>query len=169
MDIFEFAMKMELDGNKYYESKAAITKEKNLKEILLTLAEEEMNHFNFFKKMKNGKTDTSLKEFNSSTQTLNKIKNIFVEMSQDDENKNVGESDIEIWKEALKIEEKAESFYREKAEAETDTQKKKLLILIAEEEQRHVHMVENVLYYLKFPESFAESAQFNNFQSLEGR
>ena len=168
MNIFEFAMKMEIDGKKYYESKAAITKEKSLKEILLTLAEEEMNHFNFFKKMKDGKTETALKELNSSTKTLNKIQNIFVEMSQDKDQKNFGESDIEVWTEALKIEEKAESFYRKKAEIESDAKKKKLLILIAEEEQRHVHMIEGVLSYLKFPEAFAESAQFNNFQSLEG-
>jgi hypothetical protein len=29
-------------------------------------------------------------------------------------------------------------------------------------------MIDGVLTYLKFPDAFAESAQFKNFQSLEG-
>jgi len=31
-----------------------------------------------------------------------------------------------------------------------------------------VHMIEGVLTYLKFPDAFAESTQFRDFQSLEG-
>ncbi len=168
MDIFDFAMKMELDGKKYYETKAAETKEKSLKEILLTLAEEELNHFNFFKKMKDGEIEQAAAQINTKTDTLNKIQNIFIDLSKNNDKKSFGEDDISVWTEALKIEEKAESFYRGKAVSEPDKAKSKLLNLIADEERNHVHMIEGVLSYLKFPDAFAQSAQFQNFQSLEG-
>jgi len=168
MDIFEFAMKMEVDGKHYYEEQAAKTTQKELKEILKTLAEEEQRHFNFFKKMRDGETATAADEIKTSTPTLEKVKNIFVELGADRTKKTFGEDQQAVWTEALRIEEKAESFYREKAKEEKDEALKRLLILIAEEEQNHVHMISSVLTYLKFPDTFAESAQFKNFQSLEG-
>jgi rubrerythrin len=168
MDIFEFAMKMEIDGKRYYEEQAAKTKQKELKEILQTLAEEEQRHFNFFKKMRDGETVNAADEIKTSTPTLAKIKNIFIVLGADKTKRTFGEDQQAVWTEALRIEEKAESFYREKAVEEKDENRRRLLIMIAEEEQNHVHMISSVLTYLKFPETFADSAQFKNFQSLEG-
>ncbi|MDF1544919.1 MAG: ferritin family protein [bacterium] len=168
MDIFEFAMKMEMDGKSFYEQQAATASSKELKEILLTLAEEEMKHFLFFKKLRDGETEDAAGELNGNTETLKKVQNIFVDMSNDKEKKTFGEDEIAAWTKALGIEEKAEKFYREKAEIEPDENKKRLLVLIAEEEQSHVHMIDGILTYLKFPEAFEDSAQFKNFQSLEG-
>lgn len=168
MDIFEFAMKMEIDGKRYYEEQAAKTAQKELKEILMTLAEEEQRHFNFFKKMRDGETVNAADEIKTSTPTLAKVKNIFIELGADKSKKTFGEDQQAVWTEALRIEEKAESFYREKANEEKDENRKRLLIMIAEEEQNHVHMISSVLTYLKFPETFADTAQFKNFQSLEG-
>ena len=69
----------------------------------------------------------------------------------------------------MEIEEKAESFYREKADAEKSDEQRRLLNLIADEERNHVYMIDSILTYLKFPEAFSDSAQFKNFQSLEGK
>lgn len=168
MDIFEFAMKMEVDGKRYYEEQAAKTEQKELKEILRTLAEEEQRHFNFFKKMRDGETAKAAEEIRTNTSTLARIKNIFIELGADKSRKSFGEDQQAVWTEALRIEEKAESFYRDKSKKEKDESLKRLLILIAEEEQNHVHMISSVLTYLKFPDTFADSAQFKNFQSLEG-
>jgi rubrerythrin len=168
MDIFEFAMKMEIDGKHYYEEQAAKTKQKELKEILKTLAEEEQRHFNFFKKMRDGETANAADEIKTSTPTLARVKNIFIELGADKSKKSFGKDEQAVWTEALRIEEKAESFYRDKAKEEKDETLRRLLLLIAEEEQNHVHMISSVMTYLKFPDTFADSAQFKNFQSLEG-
>ena len=168
MEILEFAMKMELDGKAFYDKQARQFKDKDLKKIFNLLAEEEERHYKFFKNMKDGKNDQALKNLSSSNKSLSTIKNIFVEMSENNENKSFGDDEVATWKKALEIEEKAESFYRQKANEESDTEKKKLLNLIADEEQDHIHMIAGVLSYLKFPDAFAESEQFKNFQSLEG-
>jgi hypothetical protein len=80
MDMYEFAMKMELDGQEFYERQAAATQDKQLKEILMSLAEEEKNHYDIFKQLRDNQV-ASIGELATGNDTLNKIKNIFVEIS----------------------------------------------------------------------------------------
>ena len=75
---------------------------------------------------------------------------------------------MDIFEFAMKMEMDGKKYYESKAALTKEKSLKKILLTLAEEEQHHVHMIESVLSYLKFPEAFAESAQFNNFQSLEG-
>ena len=167
MDILEFAMKMELDGKAYYEKHARSTKDKELKRIFLLLAEEEEKHYNFFKNMSEGKTKEAADIINESSTTVKEVQNIFNELSKNN-NKTFGEDEQKVWEKALEIEERTESYYREKAGIEKNEDQRKLLSLIADEERNHVHMIDTILTYMKFPEVFSESAQFKNFQSLEG-
>ncbi len=168
MDIIEFAMQMELDGKTFYEKQAASATDMELKKMLTMLAEEEDRHYNFFRRLKEGKTQLAVQEINRRSATLNQAKNIFEELSKRQGKKSFGDDVTSAWREALKIEERAEGFYREKAAAETDKDRKRLLHLIANEERNHVHMIDGILTYLKFPDVFADSAQFKHFMSLEG-
>lgn len=167
MDVYEFAMKMELDGQAFYEKQAAMTKDKQLREILSSLAEEEKNHYQIFRRLRDNQL-TSISELAVGNDTLDKVKNIFVEMSQTPGSTSFGEDAVAVWTEALHIEEKSVKFYSEKAQEESDAEKKLILEKIADEERNHIHMIDGVLTFLKFPDAFAESAQFKNFQSLEG-
>ena len=166
MDILEFAMKMELDGKAFYDKQARNTSNPELKKIFQHLAEEEERHYLFFKNMKEGNLAEAAEQVRSSD-TLTKVKNIFVELSSKSD-QTFGDEELTAWMEAMQIEEKAESFYREKANEEKEPGKKELLSKIADEEQNHIHMIDSVITYIKFPDSFADSAQFKNFQSLEG-
>lgn len=168
MDVIEFAMQMELDGKTFYEKNAATATDPELKKMLLMLAEEEQQHYNLFKRLKEGGTHLAVREIDTRPTTLHQVKNIFQELSNREEKKSFGEDVISAWTEALRIEEKAEGFYREKAEIETDEDRKKLFHLIADEERNHIHMIDGILTYLKYPDTFANSAQFKNFMSLEG-
>jgi rubrerythrin len=168
MDIIEYAMKMELDGMTFYKKHADVTSDPELKQIFTTLVEEEVRHYQIFKKLKDNPADFS--EIDLTTPTNREaIQNIFEQMSQNNEKKSFGEDVISVWTEALRIEEKAHAFYKEKAETEADPSTKKLMLAIAEEETRHVHMIDAVLMYLKHPETFAQSTQFKDYMSLEGR
>jgi rubrerythrin len=169
MDIFKFAMKMELDGKAFYEKQAAATADPDLKEILLTLAEEEERHFRFFHELSEDPSFVPAGDAFSAPGTINRVQNIFEELSHNHEKKTFGRDVVSVWMEALHIEEQAVAFYREKAQTEPDPARKSLLLQIAAEESNHVQMIDGVLMYLKHPDTFAESAQFRNFQSLEGR
>ena len=54
MDVFEFAMKMELDGKEWYEKAAAQTTDGALKNILLEMAADEQKHYEVFKAYRDG-------------------------------------------------------------------------------------------------------------------
>lgn len=168
MDIFEFAMKMELDGKTFYENHAASETNADLKTIFESLAEEELRHYRIFKGMKDNPADTSLSDLLSGPSTLTTVKNIFEKMAQAGDRDAFGEDKISVWTEALRIEERAEVFYKEKAAEETDDNRKNLFELIAAEEYNHIQMIDSVLMYLKQPDSFAASAQYRNFRSIEG-
>jgi hypothetical protein len=168
MDIIEFAMQMELDGKAFYEKNAAIATDPELKKMLTMLAEEERRHYNLFKRLKEGKTPLAIQEVNARAETLNNAKNIFQELSDREEQDSFGQDVLSVWTKALRIEEKAEKFYREKADTEKDAEHKRLLNLIADEERNHINMIDGILTYLRYPDTFADSAQFKNFMSWEG-
>lgn len=168
MDILDFAMQMEKDGKAFYEKSAAESTDPELKKILLQLAEEERNHYEFFRRLKETPTDLTAGDVLTGSSTLAEVKNIFEDMAAKKEHNSFGEEVVEVWTKALRIEEKAVKFYSEEADKEDDEKRKKLILRIAKEEKTHVQMIDGVLMYVKHPEAFAASAQFKNFRSIEG-
>jgi len=168
VNIFEFAMQMELDGKAFYENLAARTSDLELKKVLVMLAEEEQKHYNIFSKLRSGEGAEALKKVSTHSDTLKAVKNIFVGLSNNAEHAEFTQDERSIWVEALKIEEKSETFYRESAEKEQDTSTRNLLTMVANEERNHIYLIDSVLTYMKFPDTFSDTSQFKDFQSLEG-
>lgn len=168
MNIFDFAMQMEMDGKAFYEKMATQTADPELKKVLVMLAEEEQKHFNIFKKLRDGAVPGTEVIGGTHSETLSAVKNIFKDLSNNDEHADFTHDERSIWAEALKIEEKSENFYREKAQEETDVTRRDLLTMVANEERNHIYLIDSVLTYMKFPDTFSDTAQFKNFQSLEG-
>lgn len=160
---------MEKDGKAFYEKAAVNTTNPDLKEILLTLAEEEAVHYEFFLRLKKDPPPPTSGRILAESSSLDKIKNVFAAMSNNKEGVERANDAISLWTQALRLEEKAVRLYRDASGKETDGEKKKLLLLIAGEEENHVQLINGVLMYLKQPAAFADSAQFKNFMSLEGR
>ncbi|UCG60313.1 MAG: ferritin family protein [Candidatus Zixiibacteriota bacterium] len=168
MNIFDFAMQMELDGKAFYEKMARDTADAELKKVLIMLAEEENKHYHIFKKLREGEVPGTEGVGSAHSETLSAVKNIFRELSTNGEHGDFTKDEKSIWSEALLIEEKSENFYREKAQTEPDVQKRSILTMIANEERNHIYLIDSVLTYMKFPDTFSDTAQFKNFQSLEG-
>ena len=166
MDILEFAMQMEKDGKAFYEKQAAATENEGLKKVLLAMADEEEWHYNYFKRLKDNPDDVN--DAFTGAETIKKVSNVFKQMADSPEGIQFGDDEISAWKEALKVEEQSKKLYEEQAAKETNPGRKKLLIKIASEEQNHIHMIDSVLMYARQPQTFADSAQFKNFRSLEG-
>ena len=168
MDIFEFAMKMERDGQAFYERQAAAASNPELKEVLSTLAEEEKNHYDYFRRLRDNPDDLKHQSIPTGSKALTKVRNIFEDMSNKKDAPLFGDEVRSVWTEALRIEEQAEQFYKNKADEESDPVKKELLLKIAAVEYTHIQMIDGVLMYIKDPASFADSAEFKDFRSLEG-
>lgn len=164
MNVFDYAMQMEKDGEAYYREIANSTSNDGLKAIVTHLADEEVKHYNIFKMMKEGKSD-SLPPSN----ILVDVKNIFVSMKAKGDKYNFEAKQIDYYAKALETEKKSEAFYREKAGETTVVHEKSLLIAIADEEKRHGEILEGIIEFIKEPETWLENAEWGQigFKGLE--
>ncbi|WP_136809404.1 ferritin-like domain-containing protein [Desulfosediminicola flagellatus] len=156
MNVFEFAMQMEKDGEAFYREIAEKTKNAGLKKIFSTLADEEVIHYNTFKKLYE-KTSAEAVESN----ILEKAKNIFTEI-KDAGGINIAEEtpQVDAYKKAMEAEKEAYTFYEKKAEEAKDPAEKKVLMTFAREEHRHYRLLENVIEFVNRPDEWLENAEF---------
>ena len=158
MSIFEFAMKMEQDGEKFYRDLAGRTTNTGLKQIFTYLADEEVKHYALFKGFFEGQpTDYT------STDILAGSKNIFAQMKESgavDVTHDI--SQLEAYKQALEWEKKAYEFFEEKCAETRDPKEKKFLETIAKEERRHYRLIDAIIEFIGRPESWVENAEFNH-------
>ena len=162
MEIFDYAMKMEKDGQAYYEKMANQAGNATLKNILLDLASDEVKHYNIFKKFKEGDLSAAKGMTAGSSETLNKAKNVFQKLSTGKKDMKFPADINAAWKKAQDIEKMSEDFYREKGAEEKNEQIKKTILLIADEEHKHWALIEHVLEFLDRPKQWLENAEWNN-------
>lgn len=162
MDIFEFAMKMEKDGQAYYEKMAAQAGNAALKGVLLDLAADEVKHYNLFKSFKEGDFSVASKMKSSGTKVMTNAKNVFQKLAAQKGELSFPEDILAAWRKAQEIEKKSEDFYREKAADPKNAKIKETIILIANEEHKHWGLIENVLQFLDRPKQWLEDAEWNH-------
>jgi rubrerythrin len=160
MNVFEFAMRMEKDGEAFYREIAEKTRDIGLKKIFTTLADEEVVHYNTFKSLSE-KIAAEAAESN----VLEKAKNIFAEMKAAGGYDFAAETpQIEAYKKAMEAEKEAYSFYEKKAAEAADPAEKKILLTFAREERRHYRLLENVIEFVSRPEGWLENAEFSHLE-----
>ncbi len=163
MDIFEFAMQMEQDGEKFYRDLAEKSDDKGLARILIMMAEDEVKHYNILKEM-HEKKEVQLED----TSVLANAKNIFAQMAERKEGEKMirnASSQIELYQKAQEIEKKSEDFYREKAELVQNEKNKAIMLKIADEEKRHYFLLDNIVEFVSRPDTWLETAEWNNLEA----
>jgi rubrerythrin len=157
MDIFQYAMQMEADGEDLYRTAAQESKHRGIKAILTMLADEEARHYNTIERMKSAKplqlADTTI---------LTDAKNIFVQMKESGDKFTSQTNQTRLYKQALDIEKKSRDFYTEKANEVVDEDQKELFLKLAQEEQKHYVLLENIIDFLSRPDAWLENAEFNH-------
>ncbi|UCG60715.1 MAG: ferritin family protein [Candidatus Zixiibacteriota bacterium] len=162
MNIFEFAMKMEMDGKEFYEQSATKVDSPELKRILTELAGDEEKHYAIFRALRDG-VPVEYEEA-KKTKILAEVKNVFETLKSQNKDFSFPDSAKEIWVQAQKIERDSEDFYREKADEVADKHQKSILTRIADEEQKHWITMENVIKFLDRPNHWLEDAEWSNLE-----
>jgi hypothetical protein len=161
MDIFTFAMKMEKDGEDFYRDLVSKSKSKGLKNIFSMLADDEVNHYNVLKQMKDrvtpGKTILE-------TRVLSNAKNVFQQIKGEETDFDFSVPEKELYKKALEIEERSAAFYKEKAKEVEDQVIRELLLEFEDEEKKHIFLLENIIEFVTRPEHWLETAEFNHLE-----
>jgi rubrerythrin len=156
MDILEFAMQMERDGEEYYRELAQKVDDTGLKNILTMLADDEVKHYQTVKKMKAARPRLV------QTKVLSKAKNIFARMKGQGVEADFGGGQVELYKKAQEIEKKSEEFYTSNASKVKEDYQKELFLALAEEEKKHYFLLGNIIEFVSRPQTWVENAEFNH-------
>jgi rubrerythrin len=161
MNIFEFAMKMELDGKAYYEKLASETSDNGLKAIFTSLAADELKHFETIQAIKTG-SDWIMKE----SAVLASAKNLFEQLISDKSSAAGLKKSLDGYQYARKVEADSVTFYEDAASKEPNATARQLLLRIAGEEKEHYTILDNLYDYTLAPQNFLAWAEFSNIKEL---
>lgn len=159
MDIYEYAMQMEKDGEVLYREMAANTANTGIRNILIMLADAEVRHYDTFRKMK-----AAEKVEVPDTNILNDVKNIFKKMRETGELSNLNISQIELYKKAEGIEKKSEEFYLKEAVEVKDDSQKRAFRKIAREESNHFLILESIINLVERPQLWLENPEWYHLE-----
>lgn len=160
MNIIEYALKMEKDGEEYYRALAAKAGNKGIEDIFHTLADTEAKHYQAFLQLRDKKPGLSYDE-----NILSYAKNIFQQMSLDQDPLNVQDDQVEAYKKARQIEKESREFYLQKAEELPNQAEKELCLKIAEEEMQHYILLDTMIDFMSRPYTWLENAEWNHLDS----
>lgn len=157
MNIFNYAMQMEKEGEAFYQTMALKSPNKGMKNIFIFLASQELRHYDFLESMKKNE-EIKIQETTFSAD----IKNIFKEMKRENKNMDVNILPKEMYKKAQDLEKKTEEFYLEQAKLAKQNGQKEIFEKIAAEEKQHYWLLEDLIEFTSRPERWLENAEWNH-------
>jgi rubrerythrin len=155
MNIFEYAMQMERDGEEFYRGLADNCRSQGMARILAGLANDEAKHYRAVEKLAEG-----VEPGMADTTILTDARNVFAQM-QGKSFKLVGPQ-VDMYRQAQEIERQSHDFYKEKAEQVTASAAQAILLKIADEEQRHFVLLDHIIEFMDRPRTWLENAEFNH-------
>ncbi len=159
MNIFDYALKMEKEGEALYRELAEKAPNEGMRNILSLLADDEVKHHNTFKKMK-----AAEKPGMAETEILKNSVTIFEKMKASGASFDFTGEQKELYRKAREIEKKTRDFYKQKAAEVDDADQKRILLQIADEERRHYHLMDNFEELLLRPEQWVEDGMFYHIE-----
>lgn len=155
MNSLEFAINMELDGQKYYLEQAENNKDNSLKTVFLLLAKDEGCHADMIKKELAETTyeltdNRILAETNNVFKGVGDFKNSFKEIP----------NQIDVYRMALKREQESIDLYKKFLNDAVDESSKKLFTFLVKQEENHYRIFDNLITLVERPEEWVEDAEF---------
>ena len=164
MDVYDFALKMELDGEKYYREWALKTKYDDLKKALDGLADDEQRHYKIIQTAQHQtfkylEADPSLSTvrnvFHSYKDDLAALKNkVSIEKLRDEQ--------MDVYKVALVKERESVELYKTMQEKTKNADEKAILERLMKEEEGHVAVIDTIIDMLNHVNDWVEAAEFNH-------
>ncbi len=161
MDIVEYALQMEKDGEKHYRKLAVQAENEGLRQIFEMLADMEVEHYEAFLKIKNRQPIPA-----SDDRIISRVQNVFQQMQNDGSWESITSDQTEAYRKARDVEMKSHEFYLEKVEELTDPAQKELCLRIAEEERNHYLVLDGILEFLAHPSAWMENAEWRHLDEF---
>jgi rubrerythrin len=162
MNIFDFALKMEVDGEKYYRDLAESVKYDDLKKVLEGLADDEQRHYKIIQSAQN-QTFSYVEN-----PTLSKVHNVFSvsknepALPTNDFIAKLKDEQINVYRAALVKEKESVQLYKKLKENAQRHEEKIICEKLMQEEEKHVEVIEDIIEMLNHVNDWVESAEFNH-------
>ncbi len=157
MQVLDYAMQMELDGEKYYRELATTCMDAGIRGVLERMADAEMKHYRTLMQLKSG---------GAASMTADMVradaKNVFQEMMESGETFDFNMSELSLYEKARDLELKARDIYLEHAEDEVDEAGQELFKRLADEESLHSEIISSIIDFVKHaePGNWVENAEW---------
>lgn len=161
MNVFDFAIKMELDGKSFYEKLARESRHDGLRGIFRRLAADEQKHHDIFLALKKENRPQTMQ----GSTALEGAKSVFADLLARKENLGPA-GDLEGYRHAMKMEEDSFRLYEDAAKKERDPGVRDLLLLIAAEEHRHFNILQNIYDFANAPNQYLAWGEFSNLKEF---
>jgi len=161
MNIFDFAMKMEGDGKALYEKMAAETGVAELKTIFTLLAAAEEEHCRALDAMKK-KTPPGSAE----SKVLETARSVFAGLLERRSALDLLKEDPDGYRHALKFAMAGIKLYETMATKETNPATAKIFTMLAEDERKHLQILENIYDFVEAPKDYLAWGEFSNLKEF---
>ena len=161
MNVFDFALKMEEDGKKFYKKLAAESSEGELKTIFSILADAEEEHRKAIEAMKK-----SVAPANADSKVLEKTRNVFEDLLQRKNVLDMLKGDPDGYRHAIQFAMTGIKLYEDMAKKESNPETAKILLMLAKEERKHLEIMENIYDFVEAPKDFLAWGEFSNIKGL---
>lgn len=155
MNSIEFAINMEIDGEKYYREQAEFNKDNSLNGVFLLLAEDENGHAKLLQnELKKMTYELSDNETPANVNNVFKDKGAFKNRFEEIPNQ------LDVYRMALQMEKDSIALYEKLLNEATDEQTKKLFGYLVKQEENHFKIFDNLITLVERPEEWVEDAEF---------
>jgi rubrerythrin len=159
MNVFDCAIKTEEEARLYYEKLAAATAVPELKNLFTMLAAAEQEHHDALVNMK-GSIDPQKAQFKALKEAACLFKPLLAKRGLMAELKE----DPDAYQHVVKEEEEGVRFYEELAAQTKDEGTREILLKIADEERKHLSIVENIYSFIESPRTYLAWGEFSNLK-----
>jgi len=163
VDVFDFALQMELDGEKYYREQAQKVKYDDLKIVLEGLADDELRHYKIIQSARN-----QVFTYVEANPSLSKTRNVFASYKDDEaalKNQStiarLKDEQMDIYRAALVKEEESVALYKKMKDEAKNSEEKVIFERLMKEEEGHVEVIDTIVEMLNHVRDWSQSAEFN--------
>jgi len=154
MDIFNYAIQMEKDGEKYYRQLASKAVHPGIQGVLNQLADDEVKHREAIAHIR------EITGVFADTTVLTDAKNVFQQIQSFGGEFDLTGDEEAAYRQAMELEQKSISFYLDRLDQVDNPAQKALFEKLAEEEKKHYHLMSNLVDFVASPKTWLADARF---------
>jgi rubrerythrin len=156
MNVYDFAIKMAEDGEKFYRGLAGRVTRPGLRRILTMLADDQAIHRGNFQEMK-GSEEKQPPE----AAILEGVTNVFAQRLKRRVKVDEDLPQTELYRRGQAIYKECEDFYRGMASKVRSRRLKEAFLKVADEQQRHYFNLEHVIAFISEPQQDIEDPEWS--------